>query len=309
MRRVALLITGGMAAVCAAYTVIYLVRWEWNRALIAAMFFLAVEVVMVGAILFERLRRLEARFDELPERAEGRDHARDAADGGDPTLEALQTTAPDLPDRFGWIRDQANRTNVFLPILLGAGVVASALAFLVEHVARATVTSSMERRLALRMGALAAPAGGLLGVPAPRPAAIRRRTWKDRGRAGGIAVLLMVGALGTAAGIDFVADRTQTRPGEAVAGVNTTVDLQLQGTTAGRDPERIMGHLWAACTAPNVIPGRGLPEPSMYFLGGGHVRVTFASDLASNYADRLRGCLNDATITRVQARVLSITAS
>lgn len=304
MNRVAVLFTGAMGAVCAAYTVIYLVRWEWNRALIAAMFFVAVEIVMLGALVYERLRRLDARLDALDQRIGDGLTGRD-----DPTLGVLRETAPELPDRFRWLRDRIGSTNVFLPILLGAGVVASGLAWIVEHLARATVTASLERRLASRLGAITPPRAGLLGpsVPAPDPLPVRR--WTDVVRTTGVAVLVVLGAVATAFALDFVADRTQSRKEPAAADVATVVELELRGAAAARDPHRILGHLWSTCTEPGVIPGPGLPIPDITMLPGGVARVAVDADLPSNYADRLRGCLNDTTITRVQARVISITSS
>ena len=52
---------------------------------------------------------------------------------------------------------------MFVPVLLGAGVVLSGLAWIVDRIARLTAVPSMERGLARRLTTLQPPAGGLLG--------------------------------------------------------------------------------------------------------------------------------------------------
>lgn len=297
MKRIPYLLMGAMGAVCAAYTVIYLVRWEWNRALIAAIFFVAVEIMFVGALVLDRLRRLEDLVRSRPAGPEVPDDA----------LDALRTTAPAPPDRFKWVRDQTTSTNVFLPVLLGAGIVASALAWVVERVAHATLTPSLERRLAMRLGPIVAPAGGLLDVPRPPVRPTTLDVWRRRATAFGVVVLLSLAALATGAGIDLLADRIQTRPVTRLAEATTTVEVQMQGTLANRNPERMFGHLWATCTAPGVLPGRGIGDHVVNHNGGGRFVVEVGFDIGSNYEERLRGCLEDATIERVRADVVGIT--
>ena len=51
---------------------------------------------------------------------------------------------------------------MFIPVLLGAGAVLSALAWVVERVARATAGRAAEAGLASRLGRLELPASGLL---------------------------------------------------------------------------------------------------------------------------------------------------
>jgi hypothetical protein len=52
--------------------------------------------------------------------------------------------------------------NVFVPVLMGAGVLMSGLAWIVERVARATVRPVAERGLAAQLDGLALPATGFL---------------------------------------------------------------------------------------------------------------------------------------------------
>lgn len=298
MRRLSVALPAAVALVCGTYMIVYLVRWEWNRALIAGLFFVAVELMVVTLLLLERLRRVEARLDALAARDPG-----PPAAAPDPTLGALRDAAPPAADRFAWIRDQAGQTNVFLPVLLGAGVLASALAWAVEHVARATLTPARERHLAERLGALRLPAGGFLAPPVPvvEPVAhpVRRAV-----TAVAVCLAVLGAGVGTVAGIDYVADRTQTRPDPYVADAQTVVELELLGAIATSDPERIVGHLWATCTGPDVFRSRTLPAPALSHGPAATVTVHVNAHIGEHALARLRGCLNDTTLDRVQARVL-----
>jgi hypothetical protein len=64
---------------------------------------------------------------------------------------------------------EAQQTNVFVPVLLGAGVVLSALAWVVDRIARLTAVPTMERGLARKLSHLQPPPGGLLGEPQADP--------------------------------------------------------------------------------------------------------------------------------------------
>ena len=59
-----------------------------------------------------------------------------------------------------------SRVNVFVPVLLGAGVIVSGIAWVVERIGRATAGKSMERGLALKLESLAPPAAGLIAPDA-----------------------------------------------------------------------------------------------------------------------------------------------
>lgn len=301
MKRVAVLITAAMGAVCAAYTAIYLVRWEWNRAIIAGLFFVAVEVVLASALILDRLRRIESR---LAEPAQGRTLA---PESGDAALEAIRATAPPLPDRFAWIREQHGTTQVFLPVLLGAGVLASALAWVVEHLARATATPVLEQRLAARLGVLRAPPAGLLGSPSPTASSTPAGTGARWGRGAVIVSLLLATGAGTAAGLDYLADRIQSRPDPARV-ASTVVHLELRGALASDDPAWVVDHLWTACTGPAVFRERRLPEPTVVHGDPGRVRILVDAHIGEHAGERLRGCLNDNTLDKVQARVVAFSS-
>jgi uncharacterized coiled-coil protein SlyX len=137
------------------YFFVYLWRWEWNRALIAGVLFVATETAMATASVLGRLRRIDDRLAAVDPRVLGR----------------LRESAPPPHDHFEWLSPKSGRMGVFVPVLIGMGVVASGLAWLVERLARATAGPVLERGLAGRLAPLAWPADGLL-PPVDDPAAL-----------------------------------------------------------------------------------------------------------------------------------------
>ena len=136
-------------AASGAYVFIYLYRWEWNRAQMSAAIFIAAEVGMIGWLLADRMRRLERRLD----------HA--ALDAEQRRMQILRATAPAPRTGFKWLM-RPEHSNVFIPVLLGAGAVLSGLAWIVERVAKATAGRAGEHGLARQLGELDLPSGGLL---------------------------------------------------------------------------------------------------------------------------------------------------
>jgi hypothetical protein len=141
-----------------SYVFVYLQRWEWNRALMSGVMFLAAEVALATLLLAGRLRRLAA--DTATLRVEVRQQHQQR------TLQHLQDTAPEPRDHFAWI-SRPQHMSVFVPVLLGAGVLLSGLAWLVERLGRLTARPALERGLARRLDVLAPPAGGFLAADVP----------------------------------------------------------------------------------------------------------------------------------------------
>jgi hypothetical protein len=136
-------------AASGAYVFVYLYRWEWNRAQMSAAIFVAAEVGLVGWLLADRMRRLERRLD----------HA--VLDSEQRRLQILRATAPTPRTNFRWLM-RPEHSNVFIPVLLGAGAALSGLAWIVERVAKATAGRVAEHGLARQLGELDLPSGGLL---------------------------------------------------------------------------------------------------------------------------------------------------
>lgn len=147
-RRMGMVLAGATLAGSGTYVFVYLYRWEWNRAIIAGVFFLAAEMAVTTALVMARIRALEAA--QRPTAAPPE------------VLARLRESAPPPRDHFAWLRPQSDRLGVFVPILMGAGFVLSGLAWIVERLARSTATPRLERRLALGLAAMALPPGHLL---------------------------------------------------------------------------------------------------------------------------------------------------
>jgi hypothetical protein len=152
-RRLGMLAAIAVMAASGSYVFVYLYRWEWNRALISAAIFLAAEVALIGAISLARLARLDRRVDGLV-RGQGPIDER--------VRQRLRENVPEPAKPFAWL-NRPQQTNVFVPVLFGAGIVLSGLAWLVDRVARATAGPAVEDGLARRLTALQPPSGGLLG--------------------------------------------------------------------------------------------------------------------------------------------------
>ncbi|WP_007517408.1 hypothetical protein [Pseudofrankia saprophytica] len=155
MRRLFVLGIGGVTLLGSGlYFFVYLYRWEWNRALVSGLIFLAVEVALVGLVVSSRLTRLtravETSADHPARRSRIAAHLREA---------------PDEPSAvFAWLRQSGSGSSapVFIPILMGTGLALSGAAWLVERIGRATARNSSDPHLATRMSRLGPPPGGLL---------------------------------------------------------------------------------------------------------------------------------------------------
>lgn len=149
------------------YFVVYLGRWEWNRAIVAGVIFLAAEVGLLGALLLDRLSQLNRRVGELEV---GRPQPQPPPSTVDVrVLEHIQDAAPPPKNPFAWLKDDPNQLSVFVPVLLGAGVLLSGAAWVVERIGRLTAGSTLEHGLARRLEVLALPPGGLLGERSDDP--------------------------------------------------------------------------------------------------------------------------------------------
>lgn len=153
-RRLALLAAFVVMAASGAYVFVYLYRWEWNRALVSGIIFLAAEIGLLGALILDRVAKVGRRLDEL-------DRGRGPVD--ERVLRRLQENAPEPAKPFAWMT--RSQTSVFVPVLFGAGVVLSALAWVVDRIARATAGPAMEKGLARTLTALQPLPGGMLGEP------------------------------------------------------------------------------------------------------------------------------------------------
>jgi hypothetical protein len=150
------LLGGITLAASGTYTFVYLYRWEWNRALMSAAIFIAAEVAVMGSLLAQRLKVIDRRLD-------AQETDREAEPARAARLEHIRSTAPPARASFAWL-SRPEQMNVFVPVLMGAGVLMSGIAWVVERLARATITPAAERGLAAQLDTLALPAGGFATV-------------------------------------------------------------------------------------------------------------------------------------------------
>ena len=138
-----------------SYVFVYLSRWEWHRALLAAILFLVALVVLSLAVVLRRIGQLQDRLTAQ------------AVRDREPRVLRRLHEAPVAPSPFPWLRpEDLSRTSIFIPVLLGSGVVVSGLAWLVERLAGSSARAGVERELARDLGGIAYPTAPLVPAPA-----------------------------------------------------------------------------------------------------------------------------------------------
>ncbi|OLT25138.1 hypothetical protein BJF79_44525 [Actinomadura sp. CNU-125] len=197
--------------------------------------------------------------------------------------------APREEPRFRWLEED-DRYRVFIPVLLGAGIVASALAALVERVSGAFGRDAGVPR------ALAPPSGGVLaGAPEP--------DGRDgRGRA---VVLTLAGVLFAGFAVFQLAELTQDRPDDPVAAHASTlvIEADTRGDTGAAAVDPLVDRLWEYCkgaTRPYVEGGGAVP------LGERRYAIVVRPALGEHALRRMLGCLQDGLIDRARFRVISV---
>lgn len=283
------LLTWVVLALSATYLVIYLYRWEWNRAIISGLFFVAAEVALASGMLLRRLQALEGRMSA-------------AGDPPPAALERLRATPVDRPDPFAWLDVRRGGLDVFVPVLLGAGVILSAVAYVVERVAEVTALPSLDRRLARRLAVVELPPAGspTPGRP-PRPGS--RASGSSVGRAvlaaGAIGAIVVLGWLGLAA----LMDATQTRADPTDRPTRTTIELSVVQRHTADGAAEAAEALWVGCRS---TLGSLPTEARVAARGGDRVDLVLEPGVGQLSARRLTGCLADLRVNLVIAHVLAV---
>ncbi|MCZ2814907.1 hypothetical protein [Modestobacter sp. VKM Ac-2984] len=134
---VTLLASGG-------YVLVYVYRWEWHRAQLVGILFLALLVGLSAALVLRRLGQLEGT-------------RRQPAGRVPEPLQRLRAAPVESPP-FRWLRpEDLDRTHIFIPVLLGGGVLVSGIAWLVERLAGASARAGVEEELAASLRDIAFP--------------------------------------------------------------------------------------------------------------------------------------------------------
>lgn len=277
-------IAGVLALVGAgAYVFIYLYRWEWNRAIMAGVLFLAAEIGVVGALVLSRLKSIEERIKEQPPRDDYADALKD-----------IQDAAPAPRRHFAWMSD-TDKLGVFVPVLMGAGVVISGIAWGVEKIASSTARPVLERRLLARLAPISMPAGGLTGTSAIGAPPVQESKLVVVKRV----IVLLLTVLALYAGIEALENLTQNRP-DAISGGSTTMELEIYLRNEGVGSTELAAEsLWATCS---WTVASKLTEIN---VSSSAATLTVEPALGKYSTRRLNGCLQDATIDGLQARVVN----
>ncbi len=148
----------GIAAVigCAGYVFVYLYRWEWHRALVMGIFLVAAEIPVATALVLRRVGSAS--------HAGNAGHASNGArpPGPDPAVLARIQAAAPRRAHFAWLDPRTGRTNVFITMFVGGGILISGLAWAIDRLASRTGGRRLEGDLAGRLGTIAFPAEGLI---------------------------------------------------------------------------------------------------------------------------------------------------
>lgn len=279
-----------------SYTLVYLYRWEWNRALISGLFFLASEIAMATSLI---LRRLSA---PAPAPAPG------PALPATPTVYSrLRQAGVDRPDPFAWLRPDIGTAPVFVPILLGAGAVLSALAYVVERAAEATALPAADRSLARRLDSLALPPGGLQGrrpqpltrLARPRQRATLRESWPG-------VVAVVVAGLGVTLGVHALRESAESRPDRRPLPAATTILVRVSQRGASSGPEATASTAEALWTACRDEAGDGDRAATATQVGPDRALLVVTPGVGPLGTRRLSGCLADRTLSLVEAEVVSV---
>ncbi len=292
IHRLGRLLSGVVLVAAGAYMFIYLVRWEWNRALVAGVFFLAAEVFLISDVLLGRISALGRRVD----RAREEEQAQLLAD-------RLRANRPERTGPFAWLHHDPDRVTVLLPVLIGAGVLLSALSYVVEQISRVSALPVAEDDLARGLATIALPAEGLtpigrLPAPAPRPTAPDRSDflWTVVTFAG---VVALISALVTT-GIMLL--KSVPEPSDPSRVMH--IDLVVERRNLSQTERDIALGLWAMCST------RVPPEVALASLDPvdpadpARLRMTLSPSPASSDRRELLGCLQDALIERTWISVL-----
>lgn len=275
-------VTVAVLLASAVYLMVYLYRWEWNRAVISGVFFLGAEIVLVTSVLFARLGRLERRLEIVAPLA--------------------QSPAPPAPGTdvdvnrespFAWLSPADGRLGVFVPLLMGAGVILSAVAFVVEKVSASVARVTSTRRRVDSLGP-SLPSGDLLSGP-PETALLT----ESKPRATPLATLvLVIAAALLVPAIGLFADATQSRPDPDPD--RTTVELDVWVRDVRHSATDKAAALLITCQ-----DGVRSDRVEVTAVGLGRARMVVSGVMGEHARRKFIGCLQDATLDGVRAAVVS----
>jgi hypothetical protein len=115
-------------------------------------------------------------------------------------------------------------------------------------------------------------------------------------------LLILVAAAAVSMGVDALADLTQDRPDRMLPGTGTEIVLHVQSRDRGGSALLSAQGLWGACQG--TVRHR-LAEPGVVEVSDGRFRMVTVPALGEHSWRRLQGCLEDTTLDKVKAEVVS----
>ncbi len=116
------------------------------------------------------------------------------------------------------------------------------------------------------------------------------------------AAIILLGMAALAVFVDVLGDLTQDRPDTVVPGARSEIVLDLRTQDYLGSPLSAAQGLWGACSGTVT---QQLLDPGVVDLGEGRYRLVTDRAVGEHSWRRLQGCLEDATIDRVTAEVVS----
>ena len=116
------------------------------------------------------------------------------------------------------------------------------------------------------------------------------------------ALLVALGVAALVLGVDLLADMTQDRPDRVVPGSRSEILLDLRSRDRGGSALLSAQGLWGACQG--TVHHR-LSELGVVEVADGRFRLVTEPALGEHSWRRLQGCLEDTTLDKVKAHVVS----
>ena len=268
----------GTAAVAGAYTVYYLLEWEWARAQIAGVAFVGALVIGSTVLLLARMRRLERQLEQLTAVTPAAVPPSSIALKGDPVPGRIDLGGEPRP-RLDWLLERSQHVWL-LPALAGAGAGTSLLS------ADRQVFIPMFLASGLVLGAVASWVEHL-AVLRHRPVEVTKSA-RMRPRLAVLAAVVVVLA-GTSGGLYWLSHYW----GENLGRGSTTFLIRVQNNGPTSDPRDAVETVGRYCA---LNTGIGVRYRDATQESPGRVLLRVAPALDQKAQDRFRGCLEDAVL-------------
>jgi hypothetical protein len=213
-------------------------------------------------------------------------------------LDTLRSTNDDAArQRFRWLERPPDQLGVFIPVLLGAGVLLSLVAYLIERIAGVFASVTLDPRTARHLAADLPLGAGLTrsSSDALTHAPVRHRT--------ATAAVLVVTILLSLAAVALLRELTQTRPKDVTAAGTTSIVIDIDQRRQFRPLPTVAEDLWGVCRS--RLPGE-VQLTAVTQLNDEHVQIEFDRSLGRTGRVRIVGCFEDHTLDLVRADVLSV---